>query len=168
MSELIELANSNKLSLATYKPTEILDFIAEKTDEEWPEDKLKSAKSIYSQGDLFAEDNQYGKIFNVVDKLPYKFKYCFKDKGGKERMLMIEDWEIGALYWNCLRGAEGDEAVAVQKVQEKYLDEFAGQKDLHLFVGTTKQFHGWASNPFVIIGTFTPPKHRHPELDLWG
>lgn len=25
---------------------------------------------------------------------------------------MIEDWEIGALYWNCLRTAGGDEMQA--------------------------------------------------------
>lgn len=24
--------------------------------------------------------------------------------------------------------------------------------------GSTKQFHGWARNPFLIVGTFHPPK----------
>ncbi len=34
-------------------------------------------------------------------------------------------------------------------------------------VCTTRQFHGWASNPFVITGLFTPPRDRHRELALW-
>jgi hypothetical protein len=168
MTQLIELANANTLSLATYKPSEVLDLTAEKVAGEWAADKLKAAKALHSQGDLFAEDDQLGKIFNVVDKLPYKFKYRFKDKDGQARNLMIEDWEIGALYWNCLRDAEGDETVAVQKVKEKYLNDFSNKRDLYLFVGTTQRYHGWTPNPFVIIGTFTPPKNRHPELGLWG
>lgn len=168
MTELIKLANDNVLSLATYKPAEIIDLVADKTDGQWAEDKLKAVQGLHAQGDLFAVDDQYGKIFSVVDKLPYKFSYRFLDQDGKERKLMIEDWEIGALYWNCLKYAQGDEEIAVQKVREKYFDTFALKTDLHLFVGTTKRYHGWASNPFVIIGTFTPPKGRQPELDLFS
>jgi hypothetical protein len=37
----------------------------------------------------------------VVKKLPYKFSYRFFSEGDKEpRKMMIEDWEIGALFWN--------------------------------------------------------------------
>jgi len=39
----------------------------------------------------------------------------------------------------------GDESLAIEKVKQKYLDDFARKRDLHLFVGTTKQYHGWAS-----------------------
>jgi len=167
MAELIKMAKDNRLSLATYKPTEILDLIVEETAREWPEKKIRAVEQAHRQGDLFAEDDQFEQEFKLVAKLPCIFSYLFKDKSGKERKLMIEDWESGALYWNCLKYAEGDEAVAVQKVREKYLDEFARKRDLYLFVGTTKQYHGWALNPFVIVGTFTPPENRHPELGLW-
>ena len=50
-----------------------------------------------------------------------------------------------------------DEQAAVELVKQKYLEEFA-EKDLYLFVGTTKQYHNVAPNPFVIIGVFYPPK----------
>ena len=30
---------------------------------------------------------------------------------------MIEDWELGALFWRCLERAKGDEQVACQKVK---------------------------------------------------
>ncbi len=80
---------------------------------------------------------------------------------------MIEDWEIGALYWNCLRQGEGDEEEANKLVRKKYFDEFVVRKDLHLFVGTTRQYHNVAPNPFVIIGVFYPPTKkdvRQPDL----
>ncbi len=49
----------------------------------------------------------------VVKKLPYKFSYRFFTEGDKEpRKMMIEDWEIGALFWNCLYQTDGDEEAA--------------------------------------------------------
>ena len=70
---------------------------------------------------------------------------------------MIEDWEIGALYFNCLRDAEGDEKIALEKVRYKYETEFCKEKDIYLFLGTTKEWHTRrANNPFVIIGVFYP------------
>lgn len=76
---------------------------------------------------------------------------------------MIEDWEIGALYWNCLKRENGDEKKAVEMVKRKYFTEFS-QKDIYLFLGATKQFHGWAKNPFVIVGVFYPPKEKQQSL----
>ncbi len=166
MTKLITQANNNELSLATYKPAEILDFVAEEVERQWPVDKINMLRQAHLQGDLFAGDSQFEKEFHLVAKVPYKFSYRFKDADGSDRKLMIEDWETGALYWNCLKKADGDEALAVEKVKEKYLNQFTENRDLHFFIGTTKQYHGWASNPFVIVGTFTPPKNRHPEFEL--
>ena len=70
--------------------------------------------------------------------------------------MMIGDWELGALYWNCLKGAEGNEQIACEKVKEKYFDVFR-DRDLYLFLGTSRQFDGWAKNPFLVIGCFWPP-----------
>ena len=70
---------------------------------------------------------------------------------------MIEDWEIGALYWKCLRSTNGDEKAALEKVRNKYYDDLAKTKDIYLFLGTTSEGHRrrW-TNPFVIIGVFYP------------
>ncbi|EDN68197.1 conserved hypothetical protein [Beggiatoa sp. PS] len=38
----------------------------------------------------------------------------------------------------------------------KNLEEFSN-KDIYLFLGTTRQYHSWANYPFVIIGVFYPP-----------
>ena len=82
-------------------------------------------------------------------------------------MLMIEDWEIGALYWNCLRQADGDENEANNLVRKKYFDEFVLTKDLYLFVGTTWKYHSInAPNPFVIIGVFYPPAEKQSNQEV--
>jgi hypothetical protein len=94
--------------------------------------------------------------FAVIKKLPYKFSYVFEDETGKSRKLMIEDWETGQLFWNCLQRHEGNEEKACADVRKKYFDDFAQTKDLHFFLGTTYQFHKMAPNPFIIIGTFHP------------
>lgn len=77
---------------------------------------------------------------------------------------MIEDWEIGALYWKQL-AQYGDEKRAVEDVRRKYFDDFARKKDLYLFLGTTMEFHARnAPNPFLIIGTFHPKHVRQMPL----
>jgi len=151
LQELIDLANANKLSLAVFKPTEILDVTIEPAEPEWSPDKLDAVLNSLKQGNLF--EDQDPADFKIMPKLPYKFS--FKDDVGKESKLMIEDWETGQLYWNCLKKAPPEQAA--QKVRQKYFDDFAKTKDLHLFLGTTREWHGRAKNPFVIIGTFHPP-----------
>jgi hypothetical protein len=153
LKEIIERANANKLSLAVFKPTEILELTADPADPEWAQDKLEAILSSFNQGNLF--EDQHLEDFKIMPKLPYKFSYRFKDDAGTTSKLMIEDWEIGQLYWNCLKSATPEQAV--EKVRQKYFDDFAKAKDLHLFLGTTREWHGRAKNPFVIVGTFHPP-----------
>lgn len=156
LGALIAKANSNQLSIAIFKPTELLEFVVEKTEREWGQASLESLKAKARQLSLFQTEEEVTKELSIVKKLPYKFSYRFKDCAGKESTLMIEDWEIGALFWNCLKQSEGNETDAVALVRKKYLEEFSS-KELFLFLGTTRQFHGWAKNPFVIIGVFYPP-----------
>lgn len=103
------------------------------------------------------------KVLITVKTYPYKFSYRFQDDLGRESKMMIEDWEIGALYWNCLKSANGDEKLAYQKVKDKYLREFSN-RDLYLFLGSTQRHHFTAPNPFVIIGVFYPPFITQPNL----
>jgi len=103
--------------------------------------------------------NTHGE-YKVVPKVPYRFSYVFEDDVGKRSKLMIEDWETGMLYFNCIKRADGNEKVAISKVREKYYDDFAITKDLHFFLGTTLKFHNIAPNPFLIVGTFHPPIPR--------
>ena len=164
LRDLIARAKANELSLAVFKPEKIISFDIEETEREWPKDKLALLEAKSKQLSLFQTPEEVKKEFSVVKKLPYKFFYKFCDEAGKESRLMIEDWEMGALYWNCLQQTEGDEKEALQKVREKYGDVFL-RKDIYLFLGTTRQFHSRSRNPFVIIGVFYPPKN--PQLSLF-
>lgn len=163
LANLIVKANNNELSIAIFKPTELLEFVVEKTEREWDQDSLEILKAKANQLSLFQSEEEVRKEFLIVDKLPYKFSYRFKDSTGKESTLMIEDWEIGALFWNCLKQSEGNEDEAISRVRRKYLEEFSS-KEIFLFLGTTRQFHGWAKNPFVIIGVFYPPASQQDTL----
>lgn len=159
--EIIQKAHANEVSLVIFKPAQILDFVVEDADPDWEQDKVDGILNDLKQGDLFAEKSE--EDFKLVRKLPYKFSYKFLDDVGKESTLMIEDWEIGQLYWNCEQHYGKDQAVS--KVRQKYMDDFAQTKDLHLFLGTTYLHHvRRAKNPFVIIGTFHPPHVTQKSL----
>lgn len=161
LTKLIEEAQNKDIrtSLAVFKPAKIVNFIIEEVDREWDKKKLEKLKQM----NLFESTD---KGFEVVKKLPYKFSYTFEDIAGRRSTTMIEDWEIGQLFWNCLRRS-GSEEKACELVKKKYLDDFAKTKDLYLFLGTTKRFHYTGRNPFLIIGTFTPKIEKQTKLDLF-
>jgi len=158
ISQLIDDAKADGLrtSLAVFKPTKIKDFVWENVEREWSEKQ----KAALQQQNLF-EDK---KDFEVVRKLPYKFSYIFEDINGKSCKLMNEDWELGALFWNCLKNNSGDETAACLNVKKKYWDDFAKTKELHFYLGTTKLDHLRAPNPFIIIGTFHPKIETQLEM----
>ncbi|MFO7896048.1 MAG: hypothetical protein R6U84_03870 [Candidatus Cloacimonadales bacterium] len=150
LSELIDIFRTSQISLATVKPKEIKDFVFEPENEKyWSEKQV----AYFTQPQFFEVVPSKPNL----RKLPYKFKYIFSTEDGKERKIMIEDWEVGALYWNCLK-RYATEKIALQKVKEKYLTHFIHNKDLLFFMGTTHRHHNVARNPFIIIGTFHPPK----------
>ncbi len=136
-------------SLAVFKPQKIKEFVIEKEGAEWDSNTLDALK----QANMFEADDE---DFTLVEKIPYKFSYRFIDDENKESTLMIEDWEIGELYRNCLKRNDGDEQKACGDVRKKYYDDFVLTKDVYLFLGTTKAFHFRAPNPFIIIGVFHP------------
>lgn len=159
LDELIELSKApyNK-SLATFKPTRIERLEIVEDEAEWKNEW----KELRKQGDLFFQDMDPEIL---IRKLPFKFYYRFQDDSGKSSRLMIEDWEIGALYWNCLEAAEGNKAEALEKVRQRYEEEFINKKDIYFFLGTTRQWHMRRSkNPFVIIGVFYPKKESQLSL----
>lgn len=167
LSTLIEKAHSKdyRTSLGILKPTKIIDFVWEPVAREWDSKKLAQVIANQQQPSLF-DIEETKQIFKVVEKLPYKFSYIFTTEDGKTRTLMIEDWELGALYWNCLKLSGGDESIACRKVKQKYFDEFVSKKDLHFFMGTTKVNH-FKPSPFIIIGAFYPPKETHTQMSLF-
>lgn len=157
----------NPISLALFKPTKIIDFIIEKDTREWDAKKLSSLQEHSRQLNFTQTIEEIEKEFRVVQKMPYKFSYQFEDDEGNRSKLMIEDWEIGSLYFNCLK-FYNDEKIAISKVKEKYLDYFS-TKDIYFILGTTLKNHYVSKNPFIIIGVFYPPipsPYEQLKLDL--
>ena len=155
LDQIVDAAKKNKISLCVFKPTRVRELTWEQEESNWDPKNLQRMREVHSQLGLF-EDNEWRKTFRLIRKLPYSFSYRFNDATGRKSTLQILDWEIGALYWNCLKMAEGDEAHALAKVREKYFDTFL-ETDLHFFLGTTQQWHAVAPNPWVIIGVFPVP-----------
>lgn len=148
------------VSLAAYQPKRIIDLVIEASDEDWD----PMYRELRKQTDLFAPDDQV-EPKDLIKKIPWKFSYRFEDETGKVRKLMIEDWEIGALYWNCLARSNGNEDEALRLVRKKYEEEFLTKCEVTLFLGTTLAFHAKnAPNPFVIIGVFYPRKRDQLKL----
>lgn len=167
LQELISKARADDTSLAIFKPTKVLDFLVEETDRDWDPDKLTILRNLSQQMSLFQTPEELEAEFKVVQKVPYKFSYHFEDDSGKHSTLMIEDWEIGMLYFNSLAAADGNEKVAIEKVRKKYFDYFT-TRDLYFFMGTTKEHHRVSKNPFIIIGAFYPPiPSPYPQTNLF-
>ena len=156
MQELISKAKTEKKSLAVFKPTKIHDFIYKEVDREWDKGKLSILKGLSKQMNFFQTPEEIADEFKTVRKVPYEFSYVFEDDSGHKSTLMIEDWELGMLYFNCLQNANEVESVALSKVKDKFLTYF-NTRDLYFFLGTTMQYHNVARNPFIIIGVFYPP-----------
>ena len=162
LQTLIEGAKANRLSLAIFKPARVTGFIWEEEERQWSESRLEEMRNRAEQGEMFP-DETWRKTFEVIPKLPYSFSYRFEDEAGKASEMQILDWEIGALFWNCLKLCNGDEAAALAKVKQKYFEEFL-TRDLHFFLGTTQEFHFRAPNPWVIIGVLPIPHERQRQL----
>jgi hypothetical protein len=164
-AEIINLTKTNPPSrtLVIFKPAKIIKFYTKPIERNWPDGKLDIIKEKAKQLSLFQTADELIKEFDVVTKLPYEFRYVFTDDEGIESDLMIEDWEIGALYFNCLQNAEGDEVIALEKVKQKYWDEFL-KKDVFFFLGTRLRDQIRSPNPFSIVGVFYPPIDKQGRL----
>ncbi|MDR0829963.1 MAG: hypothetical protein LBN95_07620 [Prevotellaceae bacterium] len=163
LEKLITEAHNKNIctSLAVFKPAKITDFTIENVEREWDKVKLAKLDAEQRQGNLFKQPEN---LFEVVKKLPYKFSYIFEDNAGTQSKLMIEDWEIGQLFWNCLEKYEGNEQKACEDVRKKYFNDFAKTKNLYLFLGTSQVHHFPSKNPFMIIGVFYPKKELQQDL----
>ncbi len=117
LKQIIELNRRRELSLATFRPTKIHDLIVEEVERDWDKAKLDAIVTRGKQQDLFEATVD----FKVVNKLPFKFSYRFEDDAGQQSTLMIEDWEIGALFWRQFK-KHGSESQAIMDLRNKYLN----------------------------------------------
>ncbi|MCG3129649.1 MAG: hypothetical protein FLDDKLPJ_00383 [Phycisphaerae bacterium] len=148
MEELYDQQKSDRTSLGIFKPKKIHDLICRKDAGDWK----PSFKAALAQARLW-EERSVSK--EPPRKVPYKFQYVFECDdprcNGRHRM-MIEDWELGALYWKLVdKGASSEEAA--KSVREKFLGDLcAVDRDTHFFVGTILAH----PTTWVVIGVYWP------------
>ncbi|MGD8454735.1 MAG: hypothetical protein PVF83_00015 [Anaerolineales bacterium] len=166
MKRLIDLAYTDNKSLATLKPLEITGFVIEEEGEREWNPKYTNQLNQMKLFDSMSEG--FGKRRSIVRKLPYRYYYQFLTNGDQSpRKMQIFDWEIGALFWNCLQRSNGNENTANKLVRQKYFEEFVNDKDLYFLLDTTYEYHKMkVPNPFTVIGVFAPPKTPQLLLNL--
>jgi hypothetical protein len=161
MEHLRAQQEADRTSLGIFRPKEVRDLIFAPDDPDWK----AGFKAALAQARLF--ENRTVSL-EPPRKVPFKFQYAFvcDDSSCKGHRMMIEDWELGALYWNCIdRGATQGEAC--EKVRHKFLDQICGaERDAHFYVGTILAY----PKTWVVIGVFWPklPHPVEPEPPLFA
>jgi len=148
MENLYEQQKADRTSLGVFRPKKILDLIVTPDDADWK----PTFKAALQQARLW-ETRTVSK--EPPRKIPFKFHYKFECDDSRckgNHQMMIEDWEVGALFWRLVdQGNSHDDAA--KKVRDKFLRELCGvDKDAHFFVGTILAY----PNTWVIIGVFYP------------
>lgn len=147
MEELNDRREADRTSLGIFKPKKVHDLVISADDPDWK----AGFKAALQQARLW-ETRTVSK--EPPRKVPFKFHYQFEcdDARCKGHRMMIEDWEVGALFWRLVdQGLSHKDAA--DKVREKFLGELCGpDKDTHFFVGTILAY----PKTWVVIGVFYP------------
>lgn len=148
MENLYDQQITDSTSLGIFKPKKVNDLVISPDNAKWPAKFLHALQ----QHRLF-EYRQ--KTLVPPRKVPFKFHYCFECDDprckGKHKM-MIEDWEVGALFWKMVdKGCSHKEAS--QKVRDKFLNDLCGpDKETYFYVGTILAH----PKTWVVVGIFYP------------
>jgi hypothetical protein len=147
MEDLYEQQERDHTSLGIFKPRQVRDLVITDDAPDWP----PGFKAKLMQARLWDERR---KTKEPPRKVPFKFHYrfeCDDPRCKRNHRMMIEDWEVGALYWRLVdKGATPGDAAA--KVKAKFLDDLCGPgRDTHFFVGTVLAHGTW-----VVIGVWHP------------
>ena len=150
IEELKDKQVKDKTSLGIFRPKQVLDVYVSEADSDW-KPGFKAALAQYR----FWENRKASR--EPLRKVPFKFQYRFECDDARcngNHKMMIEDWEVGALYWKCVdSGATPVEAA--QKVKHKFLDEICShENDTYFYVGTVFAH----PKSWVIIGAYYPKK----------
>jgi len=142
---LEEEYNKDKTSLGFIRPERIIDFYVKSVAEarDWEKELIEGNQKTLSK-----------KPYKTpLDKIPYRFAYKFScNQDCKGHDLMVEDWELLALYRGLIKKGDTKE-VAIAKCIKKYKDYFLSERDIGFFVGTESSWNHW-----LIIGIYYPPK----------
>lgn len=161
MEHLYEQQADDRTSLGIFKPKKVHDLVYKPDAPDWkPAHKAELAQARFWDARK--------RTLKPPRKVPFKFQYVFEcddPRCKRNHCMMIEDWEVGALYWKLVDGGAGPDEAA-RSVREKFLGELCGvDRDTHFFVGTILAH----PKTWIVIGVFWPklPKPK-PMSDDQG
>jgi len=145
VEELETQYDNDHTSMGIIKPKRIVEFKITPIERcrDWEKDLV-----------LGIQQTLAGDYKSPLDKIPYKFSYVFECDDyscTNAHDLMVEDWEICQLF-RAERERLGEDA-ALQKVAQKYYDEFTKEKELFFVLGTESNWNNW-----LIISVFYPKR----------
>jgi hypothetical protein len=120
--------------------SKVTDFLAEPSAPDWtPEQKQK-----LKQAHLFEERKP-------LEKVPYNFRFRWRDSGGDDYNSLILSWEVLETYRQYRERYQDPIAV----MREKWLNDLCGaDRAVHFFMGNLAK----RRNIFCVSGIFSPPK----------
>ena len=156
LEELNDKRAVDRTSLGVFQPRRVLDLEVAPDAPDWK----PSFKAALQQARLWETRRV---TLEPPRKVPFKFQYVFEcdDRRCNGHQMMIEDWEVGALFWRRVdKGQSQEQAAAV--VRDKFLRVVCGpERETHFFVGTVLGFNTW-----VVIGVFWPHVRYRQKLSL--
>ncbi|HEY2841590.1 MAG TPA: hypothetical protein VGJ26_20690 [Pirellulales bacterium] len=156
LEDLMDRQKVDRTSLGIFRPEHISDLVISPDDPAWKPKFLEELRQA-----RIWEHRKH--TLEPPRKVPFKFQYrfqCDDPRCSGKHQIMIEDWEVGALYWKMIDGGASP-PIAAEKVREKFLDELCGpKKDTHFFVGTVLAH----PNTWVVIGVFYPTLPKKERL----
>lgn len=156
---------STNESLALLRPKRISSLeITPARNPDWTADEKDKLLKEQMQGNLFQQADAEQDI-RQLKKIPFDFYYryiCDTPDGEVEERHKLVDWEVGALYWNCLKShGKGWEEPFRAKLEGELLE-----KDLMFLMGNIHRFQ----DQWLIVSLIYPPKQRpvpNPQVSLF-
>ncbi len=114
IEELKERQKADKTSLGIFKPKKVHDLVIEPDDPEW-KSEFKNACKQQRFWDTRTKSKE------LPRKVPFKFQYRFEcdDPRCNDHKMMIEDWEVGALFWKMVDKGKSHQEAAID-VKNKF------------------------------------------------
>ena len=153
------------VSLALLRPKRIISLdITPARNQDWTEDERAKLLQEQMQGSLFDEAEAKRQV-RELKKIPFDFYYryvCDTSDGEREERHKIVDWEVGALYWKCLRSHSKEWEIPFRAKLE---GELTG-KNLMFLMGNQHRFQ----DQWLIISLIYPPMQKpiqNPQAPLF-
>ena len=155
MEDLRDRQKIDGTSLGVFRPKKVNDIVISEDEPDWK----PNFKAALQQARIW--ETRTESLRNPPRKVPFKFQYRYEcdDSRCNGHKMMIEDWEVGALFWKLVDQGESHTSAA-NKVKTKFLDDLCGQdKNTHFFVGTVLAH----PTSWIVLGLFYPRKEP-PQL----